>query len=98
MGRIRSFRDCLELIMKSAEACSPGGGRKGRRWEGLALMESGGALLAFSLRGEKSRWWEGGRNDCFKLLQKVGVGGNKVTIRSNYFWLVREVEDGEPRH
>lgn len=98
MGRIGSFHDCFDLSIKSAEACNSGGGGKERSWGGSEFMESGGALLESSLCAEKSRWWEEGRNDCLKLLQKLGVCGSKATIGPNQSWLVRDIADGEPWH
>ena len=81
------FHDCLELSMKSARRVILGVVE--RSWEGSELMESGGggrsSLTPFVQ--EETRWQEGGRNDYFKLLQKLGVGGNRVTVRPSARWL-----------
>ena len=85
------FHDCLELSMKSARRVILGVVE--RSWEGSELMESGGGLGGGQHSSltpfvqEETRWREGGRNDYFKLLPKLGVGGIRVTVRSRARWL-----------
>lgn len=85
MGRTESLHGCLESSLKSTEACHSGGGKDEEagknEWHLL-----GHASLSPSV-WEKHGWSKVGRNDHFKLLQKLGVGGNKVTIGSSGYRL-----------